>query len=89
MSRLLVIVLMLTASLPLSAREVKLAGANGDGGSCPDTAAEESLVPVAREKTAPPASMPAKAKSAPFRGGSEAGALRMPRWHSFVPGMIR
>lgn len=87
MSRLLVLLLLLTVSVPLLAREVKLAGANGDG-ACPDASAHEPVV-VAREK-ARVSPVPAKAKAAPYRGGGEAGnTLRTPRWHSFVPGMFR
>jgi len=87
MSRLLVCLLMMSACLPVLAREVRLQSANGDGGSCPEAAAAEAVVqPRAKGKRAAIAA-PSKTKSGLH--GDDGNAVRAPRWHSFVPGMFR
>lgn len=69
-------------------REVRQAGANGDGGgTCPDvvdaTTASDTHPPAAKRTPA------SKAKSAPMLRGGDDSAARSPRWHSFLPGMFR
>lgn len=87
---LLLGVLFAFAALPAVARQPALMDANGGGAStCPLTAdAEPDAEPVRPDKRA---AAPAPTRSTPSRrGGSESeAATRPPRWHSFLPGMIR
>ncbi|HST45743.1 MAG TPA: hypothetical protein VLK29_11035 [Luteimonas sp.] len=85
--RLALCLLLLSASLPSGARELRQLGPGGDGGGCPDTAAGGDVVePVhAAGKRNPAAVRP---KPAVTRGGDGSG-VRAPRWHSFLPGMFR
>ncbi|MDQ3495509.1 MAG: hypothetical protein M3485_08345 [Pseudomonadota bacterium] len=87
--RLAACLLLFCACLPAAAREVRLSGANSDGGSCPDqiAAVVEEAQAVRGSKTALPATAPEKAASA--RGAEAQNAVRPPRWHSFLPGMFR
>jgi hypothetical protein len=71
-----------------SPRDVRLQGPDGDGGACPEMAAEaETPSPRAPKRANAPRE---KAKPATVRGGGSAadGGAR-PRWHSFLPGMFR
>jgi len=87
MSRLLVCLLLMSACLPTLAREVRLQGANGDGGACPEAIAEDGVLPRATGKRSA-ISPPSRVKPATYRG-SDGNSVRTPRWHSFVPGMFR
>lgn len=84
--RLAICLLLLCASLPLAARDLRQMGANGDGGSCPEVlAADEAATPArgaARRGAGVPGDKPAT------RGG-DTQSVRPPRWHSFLPGMFR
>lgn len=84
--RLLLAASLFTLSVGASARDVRLHGPNGDGGSCPD-AIEESQAPAPAPKRAQ-AGTRDKAKSAPMMRSAGDSATR-PRWHSFLPGMFR
>lgn len=81
-----------TFSVGVSAREVRLQGPNGEGGTCPTAAATEAEVadPAVAGKRA---STRAKAKAAPMSrssgGGDGSDTANRPRWHSFLPGMFR
>jgi hypothetical protein len=86
MSRFLVCLLMVFACLPVLAREVRLQSANGDGGTCPEAAAEAVVQPRDKGKRAASA---APAKTKPSYRGDAGNGVRTPRWHSFVPGMFR
>jgi hypothetical protein len=88
MTKLLVCLLLMSACLPVLAREVRLHGANGDGGSCPDAVAAEAVVQPQTKGKRAVVGMPGKAKPATFRG-DDGNTVRAPRWHSFVPGMFR
>lgn len=78
---------LLALSAGASAREARLQGPNGDGGTCPEAAAEveaDAPAPTAHKRAA----NRDKAKATPMvRSGGE-GATR-PRWHSILPGMFR
>jgi len=76
------------AALPAAARQPAMMDANGGGGTCPVSAeANDEAEPVRTDKRAP---APAPARTAPTRRGGETEATtRPPRWHSFLPGMIR
>lgn len=89
-SRLLICLLLTCIALPVAAREVALMDANGAGAGCPVTEEAEADADSARTagKRAVPA--PTRAKAATARRGGDADANgRPPRWHSFLPGMIR
>jgi len=89
-SRFLICLLLSCAALPVVAREVALMDANGAGAGCPVTEEVEADADPARTsgKRAVPAPTRAKATST-RRGGDTDASGRPPRWHSFLPGMIR
>lgn len=85
--RLAICLLLLCASLPLAARDLRQMGANGDGGSCPEAlAADEAATPVRGAAKRDGAN--AAGDRPAVRGGDSQG-VRPPRWHSFLPGMFR
>lgn len=89
MSRLLVCLLLMSACLPVLAREVRLQGANGDGGACPEANASEVVGPPRSKGKRAAVAAPDKAKPNGYRGDDGNGVMHAPRWHSFVPGMFR
>ena len=80
----LLIMLLPCLALPLQAREVRMAGANGDGGACP----EQLEADVEGVDATRPGKRASRDKPAVTRG-AEPQAVRAPRWHSFLPGMFR
>ena len=77
------------AVLPAAARQPAMMDANGGGaGTCPlSSDAEAEAEPVRADKRA---TAPAPSRTTPSRrGGETEAATRPPRWHSFLPGMIR
>jgi hypothetical protein len=90
-TRLALCLLLTCASFAAGARDVRQAGANGDGGTCPEAlsaAALEEAPTRAGDKRDPAAT----ARSTRARGGGGGGdnpGVRAPRWHSFLPGMFR
>jgi hypothetical protein len=92
-TRLALCLLLLCASFPLVARDVRMMSANGDsGGGCQDGSvaqADEASIRPAPIKPATHVVKPAKAKSSVSRAGDNLGDIRPPRWHSFLPGMFR
>jgi hypothetical protein len=92
--RLALCLLLLCASFPLMARDVRMMSANGDsgGGTCQDDTvadADQASIRPAPAKPATHAVKPAKAKPNVTRSADDMGDLRRPRWHSFLPGMFR
>jgi hypothetical protein len=89
-TRLALCLLLTCASFAAGARDVRQAGANGDGGTCPEAlsaAAMEEEAPARAEDKRDPA---AGGKSTRARGGGGGNpGMRAPRWHSFLPGMFR
>ena len=72
----------------VSARDVRMHGANGDGGACAEPAASPTAMPA--KPAAVAATSHAKIKAPPlFHGGDDDSTPHMPRWHSFLPGMFR
>lgn len=72
------------------AREVRLQGANGDGGDCRELRTQQQEDPASAVTAKPPAHAAARGKTgtAPMaRSGGDTSAR--PRWHSFLPGMFR
>jgi hypothetical protein len=84
--RLAICLLLLGASLPLAARDVRQSGANGDGGSCPEVLAADEAATPARGAAR---RVPANAGDRPAVRGGDSQGVRPPRWHSFLPGMFR
>jgi len=90
--RLALFLLLLCASLPLAARDMRMMSANGDGGgSCQDDVAaqDDDTVRPASAKPVTHAVKPVKAKPGVRRASDTIGDIRPPRWHSFLPGMFR
>lgn len=86
--RFALLLLLCSASLPLLAREVRQAGANGDGG-CPTRLAEEDARTGDSHGKGRGAATPAAKEGATAPGGNTENGVRAPRWHSFLPGMFR
>jgi len=92
MNRIVICLILLTASSMASARDMRMHGPNGDGGDCPEAATSGAAAApaAATTKPAPTAIAHTKAKTPPlFRGGDDDAMPHMPRWHSFLPGMFR
>ena len=89
MNRYALCLLLLSLSAFADARDVRMHGANGDGGSdaCTVPAAP---APAPAKPTSTTAGSHTKAKTPPlFRGGDDDSGPHAPRWHSFLPGMFR
>lgn len=86
MVRIAFCLLIALASADLSAREVKLSSPNGScptaGEDKPAERAETGKGDVPRRETKV---RPSEHSDAPASGGR----LQSPRWHSFLPGMVR
>jgi len=91
MARYALCLLLLCATSMVNARDVRMHGANGDGGPCPEAAAAAATVTTtSATRHAPSAVNRGKAKVPTFfRGGDEDTGSHTPRWHSFLPGMFR
>jgi len=88
MNRYALCLLLLSLSAFADARDVRMHGANGDGGS--DACAVPAAPAPAPTKQASSATSHGKAKTPPlFRGGDDDSSPHAPRWHSFLPGMFR
>ena len=90
-SRFLICLLLTCVALPVAAREVARMDANGAGAGCPVTEEvdTEADTPRATDKRATVAPARARATTTARRGGDSETGSRPPRWHSFLPGMIR
>ena len=89
MNRTVLCLLLLSATSLATAREVRMHGPTGDGGTCPEAAAAATSAPPAA-KHAPVAVRAGKARTpTTFRGGGDDTNTSRPRWHSFLPGMFR
>lgn len=78
-----------TVGLQAKPREVRHAGANGDGGSCPESVEDATLPARKPARRAAPAPVKAKPAGTSFRSGGDDTGRMAPRWHSFLPGMFR
>jgi hypothetical protein len=91
--RLALSLLLLCASLPLAAHDIRMLSANGGGSAsgCQDDAAaqDDDTVRPASAKPSTQAVKPVKAKPGVRRASDNIGDIRPPRWHSFLPGMFR
>lgn len=93
LSPILLSVALLCASGQVLAAESREIGQDA-GASCPDStpASNDAVDEADNDAAAAPARRTQKAKPTPAtRGGGSAGGQRStaPRWHSFLPGMIR
>lgn len=80
------IVLVIAAlALPAHARGPRLSAADAD---CPDKV-DASAKPVARVHGTAPVRDPARSKPTVHGDVGDSNRLQSPRWHSFLPGMIR
>jgi len=86
--RLLICLLLACATFPAAARQPAMMAANGASAGCDATAEGESETEALRpgDKRAV---VPNRARATPSRRGESEPAARPPRWHSFLPGMIR
>lgn len=91
MSRFAPCLLLLCLSATTSARETRLFGADGNGGSCPEIAAAEAEADTPSTKPRTAAANASRGKAAKPSGarGGDAQRMQAPRWHSFLPGMFR
>ncbi|MFT3897141.1 MAG: hypothetical protein QM719_05530 [Thermomonas sp.] len=95
MRRLAICLILLCASPLAFGRDARLAGANGDGGDCRDsviTVPSPAQAPVKRPASVAHKPKPAAATAHTSGGGGSddgTGMPRVPRWHSFLPGMFR
>ena len=77
------------AVLPVAARQPAMLDANGASTGCPVAADAEAEAEPARAADKRVAA-PTRARPAPARrSGDGESSSRPPRWHSFLPGMIR
>jgi len=105
MSRLALCFLLVLASTSVSARDYRMAGPNGGGGSSPGNCSEQTaddapdITNAIAEATKKPAAKPqvtattqrkpVKVTPAARAEADSASRLTAPRWHSFLPGMFR
>jgi hypothetical protein len=76
---------LLFAAASAEAREVRMAGAGGDGSGCSTDYAGSATSDVDPARVAKPSTSDKPA----IPRGADADASRPPRWHSFLPGMFR
>ena len=86
MIRICLCLLIALASADVTAREFTMSSANG--GSCPDNVADKGPAAASTRKAPPPAR---ETRAKPSARGDVIGndRLQSPRWHSFLPGMVR
>ncbi|HWI23413.1 MAG TPA: hypothetical protein VNS59_00645 [Lysobacter sp.] len=91
MTRIAACLLLVCVSATAAPRDIRMQGANGDGGRCPEVAAAAAEANATSGKAHPasPAPRTKVAKPASARGESETPRISAPRWHSFLPGMFR
>ena len=92
MTRLASSLLLLCLCTGAYARDIRMHGPNGDGGSCTDesSAPLAALVPAKPIPAAIPRAGKPKAPTAlRSGGGGDDIGMHAPRWHSFLPGMFR
>ena len=87
-SRFLLCLLLACAALPVAARQPAMMDANGGSAGCDATVEGESEAEALRagdKRTV----VPNRTRATTPRRGESEPAARPPRWHSFLPGMIR
>ena len=94
MTRLASSLLLLCLCTGAYARDLRMHGPNGDGGSCPDesSAPLANLAPSPKAMPAAPVHRAGKPKAPTALrsgGGGDDIGMHAPRWHSFLPGMFR
>jgi hypothetical protein len=88
MFRICLCLLIIAATAPVIAREAKLSSANS--GSCPEqhTAGHKKEAVQSATRAVVP-ERETKAKPTVHSDADTGGRLQSPRWHSFLPGMVR
>ena len=86
--RFLICLLLVCATVPVDARQPARMDANGASAGC-DAAAEGESETDALRPGDKRAVVPNRTRATPSRRGESEPAARPPRWHSFLPGMIR
>ncbi len=81
--------LLFVASLPVAARDVRLAETDRQPPCQAASASESSGAAENSGHRRAPAASASKARSASSGGGDSESMVRPPRWHSFLPGMFR
>jgi hypothetical protein len=93
MIRIAACLLLVCVSTTAAARDIRMQGANGDGGRCPEVVAAAAEANATTGKAQPAASTPAPraktTKPASARSEGDTPRISAPRWHSFLPGMFR
>ena len=90
MFRICLCLVIALVAAPVVAREVKLSSPNGGG--CQDSAvsvSESRQAPESRASRSKPAPSETRAKPSVHSDAAPGGRLQSPRWHSFLPGMVR
>ncbi len=91
MLRICLCLMIVLVAAPGVAREVKLSSPNGGG--CPDSAPSVAETKQAaaqpRASRSKPAPDETRAKPTVHGDAAPSGRLQSPRWHSFLPGMVR
>ncbi len=86
--RFLLCLLLACAALPAAARQPAMMDANGASAGCDATAeseAEDGIVRPGDKR----AVLPSRSRPTTPRRDESGSTARPPRWHSFLPGMIR
>lgn len=86
--RFLLCLLLACAALPVAARQPAMMDANGGSAGC-DAAVEGESEDDAVRPGDKRAALPSRARATTPRRGESGSTARPPRWHSFLPGMIR
>ncbi len=90
LSRVALCLLLIGASAVVTAREVRMHGANGDGGSCPEIAAAVAeATPASKSRPQSTATLRRGKPGKPTTVRGDNDRTQTPRWHSFLPGMFR
>lgn len=89
MTRYALCLLLLCVSSMVNARDVRMHGANGDGGACAEPAAAPVVTSASMARHAPAVNRGKTKAPTLFRGGDDEIGPHTPRWHSFLPGMFR
>lgn len=86
--RFLLCLLLACAALPVAARQPAMMDANGASAGC-DAVAEGESEDDALRPGDKRATLPSRSRGTTPRRGESGSTARPPRWHSFLPGMIR
>ncbi|MBB1058957.1 hypothetical protein [Marilutibacter spongiae] len=91
MFRICLCLVIALVAAPVVAREVKLSSPNGGGcsDSAPSVTESKQATAQPRASRSKPAPNETRAKPSVHGDAAPSGRLQSPRWHSFLPGMVR